>query len=166
MTIATELIIRKKIRRWILIFVICLVISGLTAIPVYTQLEWYFNHSFLPANSWAHQWLSTVWMAIQDINAKYPLIFYGFDWLAFAHIVIGLAFIGPYKDPIRNIWVIDWAMLCCVAVFPLAFIMGPIRGIPWPHILIDCCFGLFGLLPLLRVKYLIKKISKVSINII
>jgi hypothetical protein len=149
----------KKIRRWIICFVICLVLAGLTAFPVYSELEFYANNPVFPEKSWAHAWLMQVWTAIKAINETAPLIFYGFDWLAFAHIMIGLAFIGPYKDPIKNEWVIDWAMLCCIGVIPLAFIMGPIRDIPLKHILIDCSVGVFGILPLLRVKKLIKQLK-------
>jgi hypothetical protein len=39
-------------------------------------------------------------------------------------------------------------MIACVLVLPLALICGPIRGIPFGWRLIDCCFGIFGILPL------------------
>ena len=69
---------------------------------------------------------------------------YGTDWLAFAHVVISVAFIGPLRDPVKNIWVIQFGMISCFMVFPLAFIAGPIRGIPLYWQLIDCSFGVFG----------------------
>jgi len=37
----------------------------------------------------------------------YPFIAYGTDWLAFAHFVIAIAFIGPWRDPVRNVWVVE-----------------------------------------------------------
>jgi hypothetical protein len=66
--------------------------------------------------------------------------------------VIAVAFIGPLKDPVKNIWVMQFGMIACVMVFPLAFIAGPIRGIPFYWQLIDCSFGVFGFL-LLYVCY-------------
>ena len=87
------------------------------------------------------------------------MLAYGYDWLAFAHIVIAMAFIGPLKDPVKNSWIIDWAILACLAVIPLAFIAGPIRQIPMFHILIDCSFGVFGLLPLIICRRMIKKLE-------
>ena len=79
---------------------------------------------------------------------------------SFAHIVIAMAFIGPLKDPIKNKWIIDWAMLACIAVFPLAFIAGPIRHIPMFHILIDCSFGVVGLVPLYFCRKWIKELEQ------
>ena len=136
-----------KIRLLILFFIVALILSGVTAFPVETELKWLQNHpSLVPA--FAEKWLKDVYAALIDTNTKYPMLAYGFDWLAFAHIVIAMAFIGPIKDPIKNKWIIDWAMLASVAVFPLAFIAGPIRSIPMFHILIDCSFGVIGLIPL------------------
>lgn len=59
------------------------------------------------------------------------------------------AFVGPWRDPVRNRWVIEWGLLCCVGVIPLALICGPIRGIPLGWQLLDCSFGVLGAIPLL-----------------
>ena len=88
------------------------------------------------------------------------MLAYGFDWLAFAHIVIAMAFIGPLKDPVKNKWIIDWAILACLAVLPLAFIAGTIRHIPIFHILIDCSFGIIGLIPLIICRNMIRALEK------
>ncbi|SCF41963.1 hypothetical protein [Micromonospora mirobrigensis] len=32
---------------------------------------------------------------------------YGTDWLAFAHLVLAVAFWGPLRDPVRNVWVVQ-----------------------------------------------------------
>src|SRR6478736_6708231 len=134
------MILLTKIRLLILFIAVAIIISGVTAFPVETELQWLLNHpSLIP--SFAEDWLKNVHAALVETNQKYPMLAYGFDWLAFAHIVIAMAFIGPYKDPVKNEWIIDWAMLACLAVFPLAFIAGPIRQIPMFHIIIDCAFG-------------------------
>ncbi|GIH04484.1 hypothetical protein Rhe02_25510 [Rhizocola hellebori] len=142
-----------RVRIWIVLFVICLVLSGVTAFPLLAEVRWV---STLALPEPLADWINEVKVALE---ATPPLMFYGTDWLAFAHIVIGLAFIGPYRDPVRNIWVIEWAMLCCVAIIPLAFIAGPIRGIPFWWQLIDISFGIFGLIPLWIVRREILKLA-------
>ncbi|MDB5275471.1 MAG: hypothetical protein JWR61_426 [Ferruginibacter sp.] len=152
----------KKIRLLIVFFIVALILSGVTAFPVETELLWLQHHpSMVPA--FAKDWLQNVYTALVETNAKYPMLAYGFDWLAFAHIVIAMAFIGPLKDPIKNKWIIDWAILACLAVIPLAFIAGPIRYIPLFHILIDCSFGVVGLVPLLICRRWIKQLEDQSL---
>jgi hypothetical protein len=148
----------KKIRFLIIFFMIMLILSGITAFPVETELIWLLQHPTL-VPEFAQDWLQHVYNALLETNAKYPMLAYGFDWLAFAHIVIAMAFIGPLKDPVKNKWIIDWAILACFAVFPLAFIAGPIRHIPMFHILIDCAFGVIGLIPLFICKRWINQLE-------
>ena len=38
-------------------------------------------------------------------------------WLAFAHIVIAIAFVGPPRDPVRNVWVIELALIDFILPF-------------------------------------------------
>ncbi|HOZ79514.1 MAG TPA: hypothetical protein PLY34_16080 [Ferruginibacter sp.] len=150
--------LHTKIRLLILFFMVALVLSGVTAFPVETELKWLLSHpSLVP--SFAENWLQDVYAALQETNAKYPMLAYGYDWLAFAHIVIAMMFIGPLRDPIKNIWVIEWGMLSCIAVIPLAFIAGPIRQIPMFHILIDCSFGVIGIFPLWICRKWIKQLE-------
>ena len=73
---------------------------------------------------------------------------------------IGTAFIGPLRDPVRNIWVIEFGMIACLMVIPLAFICGPIRGIPFIWRIIDCSFGLFGIIPLWFTRKWILELEK------
>ncbi len=142
----------KQIRTWIVLFMIALIISGITAFPVYSELQWIIDSSVFPVNTRTGAWLMQVWKGVKDTQEKYPFLFYGFDWLAFAHLAIAVLFIGVYKHPVRNRWIIQWAMITCISVVPLAFIAGFIRQIPLFHIFIDCSFGVIGLVPLLIVK--------------
>ena len=147
-----------KIRLLIVFFMLALILSGITASPVETELRWLLAHpSLVP--TFAENWLQQVYAALVETNSKYPMLAYGFDWLAFAHIVIASAFIGPFIDPDKNSWIIDWAIISCFAVLPLAFIAGPIRHIPMFHILIDCSFGMLGLIPLFICRNWIKKLA-------
>jgi hypothetical protein len=144
-----------KIRVWLILFIIFLILSGIIAFPIETELAWLSKHiSFLPLD--LQQWINTIYSAVKTTNENYPQLSYGTDWLAFSHIVIATAFIGPLINPEKNIWVIQFGMIACVMVFPLAFIAGPIRGIPFYWQLIDCSFGVLGLIPLCAVYRLIK----------
>jgi len=81
-------------------------------------------------------------------------------WLAFAHIVIAIAFVGVLTKPVRNIWIVHFGMIACIAILPLAFICGSIRQIPFYWQLIDCSFGVFGIIPLYILHRYIKKLEK------
>ena len=94
--------LRKKIRIWIIFFIIALVLSGITAFPIEMQLKLAVKYlPFLPAFLYA--WINEVYIGINSTNANFPFLAYGTDWLAFAHIVIAVAFVGPLKDPVKNI---------------------------------------------------------------
>jgi len=66
------------------------------------------------------------------------------------------------KDPVKNIWVIQFGTISCVIVFPLTLIAGPIRGIPFYWQLIDCSFAVFGFLLLYLCYKDILNLEKVS----
>ena len=144
-----------RIRFCLAAFMIGLVLSGITAFPLETELSWLV--SILHASWLRHiaefsrllPWIEHVDDALRATNAFYPFLAYGTDWLAFAHLVIAIAFIGPYIDPVRNKWVVTFGLIACAGVVPLALIAGSIRGIPFPWRLIDCSFGIFGSIPLL-----------------
>jgi hypothetical protein len=138
--------IEKEIRRWIIFFMIMLFLSGLTAIPLETELD--FVSGFFPLGSSIGDWIDKVYTGLHETNKKYPFLAYGYDWLAFAHFVLALLFIGPLKNPVRNKWVIEFEMIACVLIIPFAMIAGHYRGIPFMWQLIDCSFGVIGLIPL------------------
>jgi hypothetical protein len=62
--------------------------------------------------------------------------------------VIAIAFRGPWRDPLKNKWVIEFGMIACVLLIPYALFMSEVRDIPWGWRLIDCSFGVFGFIPL------------------
>lgn len=154
----------RRIRRMIVFFIIVLILSGVTAFPVYTELKWLVEQHIFSTETAIGGWLMLVWQGVAGASEKYPFLFYGFDWLAFAHLVIAMAFIGPYKDPVRNVWLISWGMLCCISIIPLAVIAGSIRGIPWFHILIDCSFGIIGIIPLWITRKWIYQLETLQTN--
>ncbi len=146
-----------KIRRLLIFVMVMLALSGITAFPAEAELKWLLQFTG-NSPSLVHTWLQQVYTALRETNSRYPFLMYGYDWLAFAHIVIALAFMGPYKDPKKNSWVIEWAMIACVGVLPLALIAGPVRGIPLYWQFIDCSFGVLGIIPLWMCRRWIKQL--------
>ncbi len=139
--------LKKVIKIWIVIFIVGLVLSGITAFTPETELAWLI-HLSTTNESDLSQWINKVYLALKETNLNYPFLLYGYDWLAFAHLVIAVAFIGPLKDPVRNKWIIQFGIIACCMIFPLAFIAGYVRGIPFYWQLIDCSFGIIGLVPI------------------
>ncbi|MEV2247748.1 hypothetical protein [Streptomyces sp. NPDC049970] len=161
----SERALLRRIRVWLVVFVVCLVLSGLTAFPLVHELRWaeglltssaspFPEH--LPALT---EWITRVRAGLDEADAKYPFVLYGTDWLAFAHLVIAVAFLGPYRDPVRNIWVIEFGMIACAGIVPLALICGPVRDIPFWWTVIDMSFGIIGVIPLLVVRRMIKRLE-------
>jgi len=158
-------LLTRKVRYILGCFIIALVISGLTAFPLIWEvniLQKLFGEGTLmqrvfPAMA---NWISHVHKGLTETAQNHRFIFYGTDWLAFAHIVIAIAFIGPLIDPIKNIWVIEFGMIACVLVIPLALICGHIRGIPFFWRLIDCSFGVVGIVPLWICRNYIKQMRE------
>ena len=145
-----------KVRIAIGIVIVGLVISGLTAFPLLTELNWLAaiatggSADLDPANwSGVTAWILKVREGLEVTYAAYPFIAYGTDWLAFGHLVIALFYILPWREPARYrgvLWVGVWASLL---VIPLALIADEVRGIPIFWRLIDCAFGVLCLPPLL-----------------
>lgn len=151
----------RSIKRLLGFFIAGLVLSGLTALPLEWQLS--MANKVIQDNMTDHSlnfWIERVYTGVRETNERYPFISYGTDWLAFAHIMIAVAFIGPWRDPVRNSWVIEFGLVSCVCIFPFAFIAGAVRDIPLYWRLVDCSFGLFGGLLLWMCYTKIKKLEK------
>ncbi len=144
----------RRTRIILAVFAVCLVASGLTAIPVEWELGVLARLVGVPDGARPQdgaglaQWIARVREGVRETSARYPFMAYGFDWLAFAHVVLGILFIGAIADPARNLWVITFGMIACVLVIPWAFLFSAVRGIPFYWTLIDCAFGVLGIIPL------------------
>lgn len=152
-----EKILLPRIKALTWIFIIGLVLSGATAIPLVTEVDSLVR--FTGADSLTNQpassaaptwavWLVRVQHALQQTSVEFPFLFYGTDWLAFGHFVIAIAFAGALVDPIRNRWLFSFGMIACVLVIPYALVCGAVRGIPLWWRLIDSSFGVFGIVPI------------------
>ena len=147
-------------------FMVGLVLSGVTAFPLLHELELLAQILGIPADAVPSAlgglqfWIATVRDGLRAMHAAYPWLAYGTDWLAFGHIVIALFFIGPWRDPVANAWVLQIGLVACAGVLPLALICGMIRGIPFFWRLIDCTFGILGALPLLYCLKLTRQLRR------
>ena len=108
------------------------------------------------------RWVVRVRDGLNDTYAKYPFIAYGTDWLAFGHLMIAVVFVGALRDPKRNVWLFDFGIIACVLVVPFALIFGGVRGIPFYWRLIDCSFGVFGIIPIWLCRKWVRELRPVE----
>jgi hypothetical protein len=158
--VAAEL---RTVRRWLWLFVLCLVLSGLTAFPLRAESGWLLALAHrMPLPAAAMDWFTRIHTGLTDSDRRYPFLAYGYDWLAFAHLVIAGLFLGPLRDPVRNVWVVRWALGACAGILPLALVCGPLRQIPLAWRFVDMSFGLFGAIPLLLVLRAIRRLERAA----
>ena len=156
--------------RWLIIFFMtALAVSGSTAIPLQWELlilNRLFGAQSFTAPLWPSlaDWIGRVQSGVQNGYGQYPFLAYGTDWLAFAHITIAILFVGPLRDPVKNLWVVEFGMIACVLIIPWTLIFAPLRGIPLFWMLIDMSFGVFGFIPLWFVRREIKNIAGSGMN--
>lgn len=131
---------KRKINLLLGSFITLLILSGITAFPIHSEIEFLFKLRY-DFPDFMTNWIEQLH---ELISATPTVMFYGTDWLAFAHIIISLFFIPLFKNPIQHQVNLKIGIIACIAIFPLAFICGPIRNIPFFQQLIDCSFGVFG----------------------
>lgn len=142
----------RHLRIVLTLFILGLVVSGVTAFPLLHETGWLVRivgavAAAYPGNAplaGLAAWIVRVHDGLQTTYAAFPFIAYGTDWLAFGHLTIALFFLGPWLDPVRNVFVLRIGLWACALVLPLAFICGPLRGIPVYWRLVDCSFGVSG----------------------
>jgi hypothetical protein len=145
--------LQARVRTWTLVFIIGLVLSGVTALPIPSEVEAAsaILGSDLSAGgrlpAFVAGWLRTVTDGIRSTSERAPFMFYGTDWLAFGHLMIALAFVGALRDPVRNRWLYQFGMAACALVPLWALIFGHLRGIPVWWRAMDASFGVVGFVP-------------------
>ncbi|HEV7867166.1 MAG TPA: hypothetical protein VGO90_05760 [Chthoniobacteraceae bacterium] len=154
-----------RFRATMLLFIGGLVLSGVTAFPLLHELRIFCDALGVGDAPTADGytglrfWILTVRHGLEHTYALYPWIAYGTDWLAFGHIVIAMFFVGPLIHPRSSRVNIYTGIVACLSVIPLALICGPIRGIPFYWRLVDCSFGIIGILPLLYCLHLLRRME-------
>ena len=150
-----------RIRLCLAVVILGLIVSGVTAFPLESEVTWLAAKAgACCAGSGLSIWLARVAQALHETNVRHPFLAYGTDWLAYAHLVIALAYIGPWRDPVRNVWVIQWGLLCCATIPLLAFIAGPARGLPVYWMLIDTMFGVLAAPPLVLAWHWTRELAR------
>ena len=102
-------------------------------------------------------WIGVLNISVTDTYQKYPAMAYCMDWLAFAHVFIGLSVLGVIKNPVQNVWIIKTVIVTCLLMVPFAFLSGYLRGIPFSWCMVDSTFALLVLIPLTLALRSIKK---------
>ena len=147
------------------LFIAGLILSGLTAFPILSELSllcrWLgiTDPAAYDTLSGLRRWIAFVSFGLNKTYGAFPFVGYGTDWLALGHLIIALFFIGPFRDPVRNAWVLRVGLIACGAVVPLALICGALREIPFGWRLLDCSFGIVGAIPLLYCLHLTKSLG-------
>ena len=156
----------KRIRILLSLVALGLVVSGLTAIHIETELRWLTRVLGAGPTSQPEEftgllrWLVTVREAVATTNARYPFLAYGTDWLAFGHFVIAVTFVGALRDPVRHSWVVGFGLICCAGVVVFALCLGAFRGVPVYWRLIDCFFGVACAAPLLLARRYLRLVEE------
>ncbi|WP_353069885.1 hypothetical protein RBB75_06085 [Tunturibacter empetritectus] len=156
----------RAIRFWLVIFMTGLFLSGVTAFPLQTELHWLLSILETPPVRRTAKathllpWIARVHHALSETNAQYPFLAYGTDWLAFAHLVLVVLSIGPYRDPVRNKWIITFGLMACGGVIPLALIAGDVRGIPLSGDSLTAALASSQHIPLVRCRVLINELEQ------
>lgn len=160
-----ELSLINRVRIFLVIFMVGLALSGLSAIPL--QWELGILYRFTGSGSWLSDyipafsaWFDRINQGVQNGYGQYPFLAYGTDWLDFGHVAIAVAFIGPLRDPLKNIWVVEFGTIACLLIIPWTLIFGVVREIPFFWQLIDMSFGVFGIILLWLAHSDISRASK------
>ena len=159
---------RFRFRLSLSFFIFGLIISGVTAFPLLLEMK--LLARFLGAEAAVSPegysgltfWIVTVRCGLEHSYADYPWIAYGTDWLAFGHLMIASFFIAPWLHPLSSRANLYAGIFACLAVIPLALICGPLRSIPFYWRLVDCSFGVIGVLPLLYCLRQLKRMEQES----
>jgi hypothetical protein len=147
------------------LFIVGLVLSGLTAFALETELSLlsrFFgisNPSNYAEMQGVRRWIAFLQFGFEQTYPRFAFFGYGTDWLAFGHLVIATFFVLPFREPVRYRGVLHVALVACLGVIILAVICGPIRQIPFYWTLIDCSFGVIGAIPLLYCLHLSRKFT-------
>ena len=155
----------KRIRILTVLLQLGLLIAGLTAFWIPQGVDFLVNDVNLGKYLNQEDWLMHVNTGVQAINHSYPFVWYGTDWMVFAHILFAVLFYGLYTNPVRNKWLVQFGFIACGLIIPLAAIMGYVRGIPLIWQSLDCLFGVIAAVLLFFIHKSIKQLEATSLLI-
>ena len=160
-TQTSEVKLRRKIKAVIIITIVGLLLNGISAVPLQTELKILLsNPDALPA--FVRDWWMYVQKGVSETSWNYTFMRYGFDWLAFAHLLIAIAFLGPLKDPIKNEWVITWGMIASALSALMALGWEQKRLIPLWWACIDASIAIIAFLILLLCNSWVQQLKRLT----
>src|SRR5436190_2096707 len=150
--------LRGRIKAAIIITILGLLLNGISSLPLRTELNILLSYSsHLP--QFLVDWWTYVNQGVLETSEKYNFMRYGFDWLAFAHLTIAIAFLGPLRDPIKNQWVVKWGMIVSALGIVMAFGWERLRDIPLWWSFVDAGISYFAFLILWLCNRWIEKLK-------
>ena len=155
-----------RFRVGLALFLVGLVLSGVTAFPLVWELDVLCAMAGIPADAapatltGLSHWLAYVREGLHYNAAHYPFMAYGTDWLAYGHLTIAIFFIPAWLEPRSSAGTLWCGVAACEGILPLAHIAGPLRDIPMYWRLIDCSFGVFGAVPLFYCLAQVRKLTQ------
>ena len=147
----------RRIRLCLGLVMAGLVLSGLLAFTPVRETRWLLTLLAQSANFGVGTplfvWILRVHQALVATAQTAPFLAYSTDGFALAHLLLAVAFLGPVRQPVRNQWVITVGLICCIGAVLLAFVAGPIRGVPVFWRVIESSFAILCALPLLLCRH-------------
>ena len=154
--------LRKKIKAAIIITIAGLLLNGISAVPLRTELNILLSKpDALP--QFLREWWMYVSKGVKETTTNYAFMRYGFDWLAFAHLLIAIAFLGPLRDPIKNEWLVRWGMIASALSVLMALGWEPLRAIPSWWSCIDALIAVAAFIILWLCNKWIKELKKITV---
>ncbi len=109
-------------------------------------------------------WFLGTRQALMATSLTARFLFYATNRDGLSRILFALLFLGPYRDPVRNRWVINFGLLSCAALVLFAFVAGEIQGMPFLWRCADAAFALLCALPLLLCKHYIHLFEHITVS--
>ncbi len=146
-----------RIRLCLALLILGLLVTGLASFPLVREtqalLDLLARSAHFGAGSPLFEWILRVHLALAATAVTAPFLAYRNDALALAYLLFAILFFGPYRDPVRNQWVINFGLIACAGILLLAFIAGPLRGIPVFWRFVNAAFAVACALPLLLCRH-------------
>ncbi len=157
-----------RIRLCLALLIFGLLVTGLASFPLVRETEALLGllarSAHFGAGTPLFEWILRVHLALAASAITAPFLAFRSDALALAYLLSAILFLGPYRDPVRNRWVINFGLIGLLGVLLLAFIAGPIRGVPLFWRFIDAAFDLLCAFPLLLCRHYLGLLDRIQTN--
>lgn len=150
----------SRIRLVLAIAIVCLILGSLATLAAPHTISVVLSilsrmEIATPDTSHSFRWLQHIQLQLGRDSDLHPMLHFCADLFAFVQLVFALALIGPLRNPIRNQWVIQFGILACCGLIPVALILGPWHGLPMAWRLVSCGAALCGIVTLMLCRHYI-----------